>query len=164
MKGLARLRVPLGFAAAAIGFIFARPSAASWAAGIVVAGAGEAVRVWAAGHLEKGREVTRSGPYRFVRHPLYLGSALLATGFAIAARNPWVALLAAAYLGTAVLAAIRMEEVEMTRAFDDAYTDYRTGHSAPVVRPFSWGRMAANREYRALLGLAAAFTILALKI
>ena len=41
---------------------------------------GEALRIWAAGHLEKGREVTASGPYRLTRHPLYLGSSIIASG------------------------------------------------------------------------------------
>ena len=57
---------------------------------------GEALRIWAAGHLEKGREVTRSGPYRWTRHPLYIGSAIIALGVVIAARSAIVALLGAA--------------------------------------------------------------------
>ncbi len=64
---LARLRVPLGFACGALALWLARPTPRSIAAGMLVAVAGEAIRFWAAGHIEKGREVTRSGPYRFVR-------------------------------------------------------------------------------------------------
>ena len=70
---IARLRVAFGFAAAAVTIALARPSWESLAAGSLVAAAGEAVRIWAAGHLVKGREVTTSGPYRFTGHPLYLG-------------------------------------------------------------------------------------------
>ena len=84
---LARFRVPLGFAAAAVGMALARPTLQSLLIGGVVAVVGETVRVWASGHIEKGREVTRSGPYRFVRHPLYLGSAIIGVGFMIAAWN-----------------------------------------------------------------------------
>jgi protein-S-isoprenylcysteine O-methyltransferase Ste14 len=73
MQRLARLRVPLGFLCGALAFWLARPTLASIAAGMAIAVAGEALRIWAAGHIEKGREVTRSGPYRLVRHPLYLG-------------------------------------------------------------------------------------------
>ena len=76
----ARFRVPLGFACA-------RRSRSGWRGrraqslliGLVVALAGETLRIWAAGHIEKGREITRSGPYRYVRHPLYLGSSLMAS-------------------------------------------------------------------------------------
>ena len=42
--------------------------------------AGEALRMWAAGHLNKSREVTSSGPYRFVAHPLYVGSSMMGAG------------------------------------------------------------------------------------
>ena len=51
----------------------AQPTPRSLLIGGAIAVAGELLRIWAAGHLEKGREVTRSGPYRLTRHPLYLG-------------------------------------------------------------------------------------------
>ncbi len=71
MTWLARRRVPLGFACAAAAVWLARPTPRSLAIGSAIAVAGELLRIWAAGHLEKGREVTVSGPYRFTRHPLY---------------------------------------------------------------------------------------------
>ena len=73
----ARYRVRLGFAGAAVALILATPTPASLALGAAVASIGEAIRIWAAGHLDKGREVTSSGPYRFTRHPLYLGSSII---------------------------------------------------------------------------------------
>ena len=87
---LARWRVPLGFVCAITALVLARPVWWSWWAGLALALPGEALRLWAAGHIEKGREITRSGPYRFVRHPLYLGSTLLGVGFALAARSAFV--------------------------------------------------------------------------
>jgi protein-S-isoprenylcysteine O-methyltransferase Ste14 len=157
MRTLARLRVPLGFLCAAVAFALVQPSAASWTVGFVIAAAGEAVRLWAAGHIEKGREITRSGPYRFVRHPLYLGSLLLGVGFAVATRSATVALLCALYLGVTIAAAIRTEEATLDARFDGQYSAYRAGTADPVHRRFSWRRVKANREYRAVLGLAAAF-------
>lgn len=161
---LARLRVPLGFASAAVAFGLARPSWQSWTAGLSVALVGEVVRLWAAGHIEKGREITQSGPYRFVRHPLYLGSTVLGVGFAIAARSVTVALVVLVYLGVTLTAAVRTEEARLDAEFDGAYSHYRAGHVVPVHRPFSWRRVAANREYRAVAGLAAAFVVLVLRI
>ncbi|MEO6222023.1 MAG: isoprenylcysteine carboxylmethyltransferase family protein, partial [Vicinamibacterales bacterium] len=61
LRRLARLRVPLGFAAFAFGFWLASPTTSSLLVGAGVALIGQALRVWAAGHIEKGREVTRSG-------------------------------------------------------------------------------------------------------
>src|SRR5262245_23986847 len=90
VETLARRRVSLGFIAAVVALIFADPTWRSWCIGLVVALGGEALRAWAAGHLEKGREVTRSGPYRWTRHPLYVGSSLIALGVVIAARHPLV--------------------------------------------------------------------------
>jgi protein-S-isoprenylcysteine O-methyltransferase Ste14 len=163
-RTLARWRVPLGFVAAAVVFVLARPSWRSWSIGLVIALAGAAVRVWAAGHLEKSREITRSGPYRFVRHPLYTGSILLGLGFAVAAHTVIVAVIALVYLGITLTAAIRTEEAFLDDKFAGAYTAYRAGRAEPVARRFSWTRVRANREYRALLGLAAAFVLLALKM
>jgi protein-S-isoprenylcysteine O-methyltransferase Ste14 len=163
-RTLARWRVPLGFVAAAVVFVLARPSWRSWSIGLAIALAGAAVRVWAAGHLEKSREITRSGPYRFIRHPLYAGSIFLGIGFAVAAHTVVVAVIAIVYLGVTLAAAIRTEEAFLDQKFDGAYTAYRAGRAEPVMRRFSWGRVRANREYRAVVGLAAAFALLVLKM
>ena len=64
-------------------------------------------RIWAAGHLQKSREVTRSGPYKWTRHPLYVGSGIIALGVVIAARSALVALLGVAYIGITIPMAIR---------------------------------------------------------
>jgi protein-S-isoprenylcysteine O-methyltransferase Ste14 len=163
-RTLARWRVPLGFVAAAVVFVLARPSWRSWAIGLAIALAGAAVRVRAAGHLEKSREITRSGPYRFVRHPLYAGSALLGIGFAVAAHTLLVGIIAVVYLGVTLTAAIRTEEAFLDQKFEGAYSTYRAGRAEPVRRRFTWARVRANREYRALAGLAAAFALLVLKM
>ena len=129
-----------------------------------MASAGECVRVWAAGHLEKGREVTRSGPYRWMRHPLYVGSGILALGIVVASRSPIVAVVAAVYVGSTIPAAIRTEEAFLRRTFGDTYDRYRRSQSPPMARRFSLARARGNREYRAVLGLIAGFALLALKL
>ena len=160
---LARWRVPLGFAAAIATLILARPTWESWRTGVLIAVAGEAIRVWAAGHLEKGREVTQSGPYRWTGHPLYVGSAIVAFGVVVASRSAFVALLAAVYVGVTFTAAIRTEEAFLRRTFGDAYDRYRQSR-ALVPRDFSLERAKRNREQRAIAGLAGGFALLALKI
>jgi protein-S-isoprenylcysteine O-methyltransferase Ste14 len=160
---LARLRVPLGFAAAGVAIVLARPSQTSLLWGMLVAVAGEAVRVWAAGHLEKGREVTRSGPYRFSRHPLYVGSTVMACGITLAAASPWVAMVTAVYLAATMTAAIRTEEAFLRRQFGEEYDDYCHGRATSADRPFSWARAWRNREWRAIVGLGVAAALLAAK-
>jgi hypothetical protein len=161
---LARRRVALGFVAAAATVALARPTMRSWLAGLAVAVVGEAIRVWAAGHLEKSREVTRSGPYRFTRHPLYVGSSVLAAGIVIASRSVAVAAIATIYMAATVAAAIRMEEAFLSRAFGPAYDEYRAARADPMNRRFSCARVRQNREYRAVAGLIIGFALLALKI
>ena len=161
---LARRRVALGLVAAVLALVLASPTWESWRIGLMIAAIGEAVRVWAAGHLEKGREVTRSGPYRWTRHPLYVGSCIVAAGVAVAARSTMVALLIAIYMVTTITAAVRTEEAFLRRTFGDTYDRYVESRAEPMARPFSLARALKNREYRAISGIAAGFAILALKV
>ena len=164
VRTVARWRVPLGFVAAAVMLVLARPTRESLGAGLLVAALGECLRIWAAGHLEKGREVTRSGPYRFFGHPLYAGSMIIALGIAIAARGALAALLAGVYMGVTIASAIQVEEAQLRERFGDAYDDYRASRGNPMVRPFSLSRVMRNREYRAVAGLVLGFGLLALKM
>jgi len=125
-----------------------------------IAMAGELLRVWASGHIQKGQEVTRSGPYQFVRHPLYLGSAVMGVGFMVAAQSVAVAVLVSAYILITYVAAIRTEEATLDARFGGEYSAYRAGRADPVTRSFSLARVVANREYRSVLGLVAGLAIL----
>jgi protein-S-isoprenylcysteine O-methyltransferase Ste14 len=164
VRALARRRVPLGFGAAVVALVLARPTWESWCAGLAVAVIGEAIRVWAAGHLEKSREVTRTGPYRWTRHPLYVGSSVIALAVIIAARHPLVALLTIVYMVSTVVAAIRTEEAFLRRAFGETYDRYVASAAEPMVRRFSVKRAWRNREHRAAAGMAAGFALLSLKV
>ena len=161
---LARWRVPLGWAAGLAAIVLARPTWNSWYAGLAVAIVGEAIRVWAAGHLEKSREVTTSGPYRWMRHPLYVGSTILALGVVIAARSYWLAAIAAVYLVVTLTAAIQREEAFLRQTFGDAYDRYARAENQGVARRFRLERAVRNKEYRAVLGLLAGFGLLALRV
>jgi protein-S-isoprenylcysteine O-methyltransferase Ste14 len=162
-RGLARLRVTLGFVAGILVLSIARPTWSLLAVGTIVALAGEGIRVWAAGHLEKSREVTRSGPYRWSRHPLYVGSALMGVGVAIAANSAVAAAAIGLYLAVTLTAAIRTEEAFLRAKFGSEYDDYCRSAGQATSRPFSVARAWRNREYRAVAGMGAVFAILALK-
>jgi hypothetical protein len=161
---LARFRVTLGFIVGFLCFYLAQPTWLTILVGGLIALPGESLRLWAAGHIEKGREITRSGPYRFVRHPLYLGSTIMAIGFAVAAGRLLVVILVALYMGLTLLAAMRTEERALDEKFSGEYKAYREGRAQPVERPFSWSRVVANREYRAASGLLIGLGVLALKM
>jgi hypothetical protein len=158
---VARRRVALGVALGIAALWLARPTIENVMRGAVLAAIGEALRLWAAGHIEKGREVTTTGPYRWLRHPLYLGSAIMAIGLGVAASRPVVWGIVAGYLIGAVGAAVRLE---------DAWLRNRVDENRPGTRDSSDGRrfslsraFATNREYRAILGLALAILLLAWK-
>jgi protein-S-isoprenylcysteine O-methyltransferase Ste14 len=163
LRRIARLRVPVGFLSGVLVLWLAHPTARTLIVGAIVATAGEALRVWAAGHLEKGREVTASGPYALTRHPLYAGSIIIGVGLAIACASVVVAVLIFAYLAITLTAAIRTEEAHLTEKFGAAYPDYRAGRTATVSREFSLSRAMRNREYRAMTGLLIVIGVLALK-
>ena len=160
---LARSRVPLGFVFGLVVILLARPTPRSVMIGGAVALVGETFRMWAAGHLEKGREVTRSGPYGLTRHPLYMGSAIIGVGVAIAAARLSVAVMVLTYLGVTIAAAIRHEEAGMRTRFGDQYDAYLQSRAQPVERTFSLRRAMRNKEYRAIAGLAVMAAILGIK-
>ncbi len=161
---IARWRVPLGFVLGALVLWLARPTGASLLFGASVAAVGESIRIWAAGHLEKSREVTRSGPYRFVRHPLYLGTSLMGLGVAIAGGSVVVALIVLVYIGTTIPAAIRAEEAHLRDKFGGEYDSYVQCGSTPMTRRFSLTRAIGNREHHTVAGLVVALALLALKV
>ena len=163
MRFLARWRVFLGFVFAAIALWLATPTPMMLMIGGAISAIGELIRLWAAGHLEKSREVTRSGPYQFTRHPLYLGSSLIGIGFAIAANHTVVAVIVVAYLLLTLTAAIGSEEAHLREKFGDAYDAYVEKRSEPMQRRFSWRRAIHNREHHTIAGLVAGLLILAVK-
>jgi protein-S-isoprenylcysteine O-methyltransferase Ste14 len=111
--------------------------------------------------LNKSREVSSSGPYRYFAHPLYVGSSLMGGGVAVASGSLAVAAIVGIYLATTITAAVRREEAFLRSAFGDRYETYRRGSVSP--RPFSVAQAMANREYRAVAGLVAAALLLLLK-
>jgi len=86
-------RIPL-FIGAFLLVIFAKPQFPGIWAGMVLIFLGEGLRIWAAGHLQKNEVLTVTGPYAYVKNPLYIGSIFITAGFCILGNN--IYLLAAA--------------------------------------------------------------------
>jgi protein-S-isoprenylcysteine O-methyltransferase Ste14 len=126
--------------------------------------AGLAIRGAAAGHIRKNRELTTTGPYAYARNPLYLGSILIAIGFVVAARNPWIALAALVMFLVIYLPVIRAEEKYLRSAFAgyDKYMEH-VPRLLPRLTPYKTGTEKdragyspelywRHREYNATLG------------
>ncbi len=171
-----RLRVPLGFVFAAAYLWFARPSWTWVAAGSVFIAAGLAVRAAASGRIRKNRELTTTGPYAHTRNPLYLGSTLIAIGFVLAARNPWIVLAAGLMFVAVYLPVIRAEEQYLRSVFPDyvqyathvprffpRWTPYQTD-SAEIAGGYSRDLYLKHREYNAALGSILVMGALILKM
>jgi hypothetical protein len=163
-RRLARWRVASGFALGAVVLWRAEPTWRSLAAGATIALIGEMLRLWAAGHLEKSREVTRSGPYRWTRHPLYIGSSIIAGGLAVASASPLVAAIIAVYVLTTIPAAIVSEEAHLNEKFDGEYDRYKSSPALPMARGFSLARARFNREHHTVAGVLIGLALLAAKI
>jgi protein-S-isoprenylcysteine O-methyltransferase Ste14 len=93
-----RIRVPLGFVTAAVFLaevarLPPHPDAIGWS--LVLVSPGVALRALASGTVQKNRELTVTGPYAYTRNPLYLGSSMIAAGFALALLSWTVAVLLA---------------------------------------------------------------------
>jgi protein-S-isoprenylcysteine O-methyltransferase Ste14 len=161
---LARIRVALGGVMAVLTVWLSRPTTRSLAVGAGLVVLGLALRIWAAGHVEKSREVTSSGPYRFTRHPLYLGSTILGLGVAIAANHLWLGVAVVAYLVATLGAAILAEEAHLREKFGDAYDAYAHKRVPLSDRRFSWARALRNREHHAVAGALAGLSLLVLKV
>jgi protein-S-isoprenylcysteine O-methyltransferase Ste14 len=117
-----RVRVPLGFLAAALYLVeLARhapePAAVEWSLALILPGLW--LRAYASGYVKKNRELTQTGPYAHVRNPLYLGSILIAAGFAAALLSWLFALYLAAMFALIYIPVIASEERFLRGAFPD---------------------------------------------
>lgn len=150
--------------------VLSRPTPRGVTIGFLLIAAGEAIRVWAAGHLIKTIELVTSGPYRYTRNPLYLGRLLIFTGLCIMATLPgygnWIVLVFG-WIVFFIYYLPRKERIEPARLREqhgEAYERYY--RSVPALFPTStaysegpslgWSsdRMLRNHEHWMLIGLA----------
>lgn len=172
-SGIARrIRVPLGFAFAIFYVWVARPTWLSIAIGLLITIPGIALRALASGHVKKNEELTTTGPYAYVRNPLYLGSLIMAIGFAIAAQSGWVLVIIMVMFFAIYLPVIRGEEAYLRAVFPsfDAYSQ-NVPRLWPRLRPYGDGAAGfssrlywRHREYNAVLGTAAILAALVVKL
>ena len=167
-----RIRVPVGFAFAALYLWLAKPSVTSICAGGVLIISGLAIRALASGHVRKNEQLTTSGPYGYTRHPLYLGSLIMASGFALAARSWWIALMTTLIFLIIYVPVMLAEETFLRQRFPQ-FEDYASAVPRLWLRSsafsygqgsFSWKLYCQHREYNALVGSVAMMVVLAVKL
>ncbi|HWG21158.1 MAG TPA: isoprenylcysteine carboxylmethyltransferase family protein [Terracidiphilus sp.] len=162
-----RIRVPLGFAVAAL-YLFElwqrapRPSAVAWSLALVLPGLW--LRGYASGYVKKNQELSTTGPYAHVRNPLYLGSILIAAGFAVALES-WAVAAALAVMFVAIYVPVIASEERFLRGAFPQFDEYcrRVPRLIPRLTPartpggdrkgrFFLGLYLKHREYNALMG------------
>ncbi len=171
-----RIRVPLGFLTAAL-YLFElwrhapRPAAIVWSFLLVLPGLW--LRGYASGYVKKNQELTTTGPYAHTRNPLYLGSILIASGFAVALMSwPFALVLAAGFL--LIYVPVIASEERFLRAAFPGFDDYcrRVPRLLPRLTPgrdpdaegsgrFMLALYLKHREYNALLGVLLLYLSLA---
>jgi protein-S-isoprenylcysteine O-methyltransferase Ste14 len=170
-----RIRVPLGFAFAIFFLWMARPNLLFMALSLLLVIPGVCLRAYASGYVKKNAELTVTGPYAYSRNPLYLGSMMMAFGFALASRSIWIATALAVLFAVIYVPVIQGEEHFLRSKFPefDAYAA-----RVPRLLPRLWhadasgtesGRFSAplyrkHREYNALIGAVAIYAALALRL
>ena len=163
-----RIRVPLGFLTAAL-YLFElarrapRPAAVAWSLALVLPGLW--LRAYASGYVKKNRELTTTGPYAHTRNPLYLGSMLMAAGFAVALLS-WPVALALIILFALIYIPTVASEERFLRATFPEFSDYcrRVPRFIPRLKPsnpsgslqapgaFALSLYLKHREYNAAIG------------
>jgi protein-S-isoprenylcysteine O-methyltransferase Ste14 len=173
-----RIRVPLGFLTAVI-YLFELtrrapvPAAVAWSLLLVLPGLW--LRAYAAGYVKKNRELTQTGPYAHTRNPLYLGSMLMAFGFAVALLSWPVAAVLAIMFAVIYIPVIASEERFLRATFPE-FSDYchRVPRLLPRLLPanppgndgphgaFALSLYLKHREYNAAIGVALLYACLLL--
>jgi protein-S-isoprenylcysteine O-methyltransferase Ste14 len=176
-----RWRVRTGYPVAIIYLVLAAPMPRWIVIGGTIAAFGLIIRAAASGHLRKDQELATTGPYARTRNPLYLGSSLLAVGFAIAGHSWWAGLVVMVYFAVFYYAVIRNEEDDLRKLFGMAFDEYAArvplffpaftntnsesaSAQAPSAGRFSWAQYRQNREYQALIGTIAGLGIVWLRM
>lgn len=159
------------------------PGAPWWTIGLLVVAAGEAIRLWAVHHIgaisrtrsDRLGPLIASGPFAYVRNPLYLGNILLWAGFAISERLLWLAPIIVVLLALEYHAIVRWEEQLLAARIGAPYTDYvaavprwlpsfrtRRRLEQPAVT-FSW-RQTLFSERGTLIAIVIGIALLYLKL
>ena len=167
-----RIRVPLGFIFAVVYVWLAQPTRISLIVGTLVLLPGLILRGLASGHVQKDKQLTTSGPYAHTRNPLYLGSLMLAAGFAIAARSWWIVAIMLLMFAVIYIPVIAGEERYLRQTFPD-YDDY--ARHVPRMWPrftrygsqqsaYSSARYWKHHEYEAIIGCVVVLVVLVVKL
>jgi len=144
-----RPRLLVVYALAGVALWLSRPTPLSIVAGAIPIALGEGLRLWATGHLHKNDSLTVTGPYAYLRHPLYMGTLLIGAGFLIMAWSP-IALAVATvfglfYFGYYMPYKDRIESARLESLYGDAYRRFAAAVPRLIPRLHAYTPLEADR-------------------
>jgi len=165
---------------------FSRPEPLSVAIGLVPIIAGQALRVWAAGHLVKNKRLTTTGPYAYVKNPLYVGAITIVIGFCIVGMPPWnltpstrdprlwlYLIFLAAFFAYYMPRKMKIEGDRLRAIYGDAYTRYEKSvpDMVPRLTPYrsgddtrwTWKQTVDNSEHGTIMSLCVGLALMLLR-
>ena len=165
---------------------FSKPTAKSFALGILLIAAGQALRVWAAGHLVKNKRLTTTGPYAYVKNPLYVGAITIVIGFCIVGMPPWNLTLSprdprlilyvifiAAFFLYYMPRKMKIEGDRLRAIYGDDYTRYEEAvpDMVPRLTPYrsgdpwrwTWALTVDNSEHGTIMSLGVGLSLILLR-
>jgi len=157
-----RARIPASILMGLAILVSARPTQSSWLIGLAIIVIGEALRIWASGHIHKSAKVTTTGPYALIRHPLYLGHFLVAMGFCTVADSIYAFIIVTVSFFIIYMPTWKNEEKNLINLFGDTYVNFM--ENTPALFPirwssnifsgsFSWALVSQHREWKHAAGL-----------
>lgn len=179
-------RLALCYTGILILIYFSQPTAVSLAIGMVPIVAGQLLRVWAAGHLVKNKRLTTTGPYAYVKNPLYVGAITIVMGFCIVGMPPWnlqftyrdprfvlyIIFLAAFFLYY-MPRKMKIEGDRLRAIYGDDYTRYEKSvpDMIPQLRPYrsgddtrwTWAQTVDNSEHGTIMSLVVGLGLMLLR-
>ena len=152
-------------------FYTAKPQFLWFAIGAALTCAGEWLRLWAAGHLRKNKQLTTTGPYAYVKNPLYIGTLLITVGYSAMAMNVWI--MVAGFVWFFIYYAPYKKRQENEKLignfgeawveFDKAVPDYLprfTAYPGRGSNRWSWTVVKENSEHETAVGVMAGFLVM----
>ena len=155
-RKLGKYRLPYSYVIAVLTIVTAhKPPIYS---GFILIAVGMALRFWAAGHIQKNDEVSKSGPYAYTRNPLYLGSFIGAVGALVLAHQLWLTVVFVVTFALFYGSVIASEEEYLSGHYGDDFAEYKknvpvflprlTPYKHNTVSAFSWARALSNKEHK----------------
>ena len=158
VKRLTKFRFAVLYPVGAAAVLVCNSDDPSFRRGLWIVIAGLLIRLWANGYAVKTEKLTSSGPYAFIRHPLYFGTMLIVIGFVFILKAHTPGAILVVLIGAIYYRTIQKEEKMLIERFGAAYEDYR--RSVPLLWPrlvpyrkgekwgFSMERLMRSQEYK----------------